>query len=120
MATHVIPSRRSLTLTFAPARTIRALTYGSEVAVADADGDGLDDVYVQQATTTWNPPGFVFLNRRTSWISVQAPSMAGRASDVEALALRGAGRPVDFVVLNGGGNLRGPVKVLRLTLTATP
>jgi FG-GAP-like repeat len=112
--------QRNLGTTFAPAHTIRALTYGSEVAVADADGDGLDDVYVQQAATSWNPPDFVFLNRRTSWISVQAPSMAGRASDVEALALRGAGRPVDFVVLNGSGNLRGPVKVLRLTLTTTP
>jgi hypothetical protein len=110
--------QRNLGTTFASARTIKSLTNGYEVAVGDADGDGLQDVYVLQSATTFNPPDFVLLNRTSSWVSVQAPSMTGIASDVEALALRGPGRPVDFVVLNGGGGLKGPVKVLRLNFSA--
>jgi hypothetical protein len=107
--------QRNLGTSFAPARTIKTLTYGYEIAVGDADGDGLLDIYVLQSATSWNPADFLLLNRQGSWVSIQGPSMTGIASDVEALSTRGAGRPVDFVVLNGGGGLKGPIKVVRLT-----
>lgn len=101
---------------FAGPRTIKQLTKGFDVVVGDADGDSLADVYVQQSATTWNPADFVLLNRKGSWISLQAPAMGGIASDVEALRLRSSGTAMDFVVLNGGRDLRGPTVVLRLVL----
>ena len=112
----VVQWQRNLGSSFGPPRAIRTLTHGWEVAVADADGDSLADVYVLQSAATWNPDDYLLLNHRGSWISVTAPSMDGEGSDVEPLALRAGGQPEDFVVLNGGRDRPGPVKVLRLAL----
>ena len=105
--------QRNLGSSFGSPRVIRSLSDGWEVAVADADGDSLQDVYVLQSAATWNPTDYLMLNRRGSWVSVPAPSMDGEGSDVEPLTLR-VDQLAHFVVLNGGRDLPGPVKVLQL------
>jgi FG-GAP-like repeat len=108
--------QRNLGGTFAPAHPITPVSHGWEVAVADADGDGLVDVYAQRSSSTLNPPDLLCLNRGGSWSVVTMPTMAGHGSDVEGLRLW-PGRPPVFVVLNGGYGAIGPVKVLQLIMT---
>jgi hypothetical protein len=105
--------QRNLGATFAPARTITSLTDGWSLAVGDADGDGSIDVYAQRSSETSNPPDLVCLNRAGSWSVVTMPVMSGHGTDVAALRLW-PNRPPVFVVLNGGWDTVGPVKVLRL------
>jgi hypothetical protein len=93
--------QRNLGGTFSPARVITPLSNGWEVAVADADGDRLVDVYAQRSSIASNPPDLLCLNRGGSWSIMTTPTMSGHGSDVEALRLW-TGRPPVFVVLNGG------------------
>jgi hypothetical protein len=108
--------QRNLGGTFGPERPITGLTDGWSVAVGDADGDGLVDVYAQRASSTSNPPDLLCLNRGGSWSVMTMPAMSGHGSDVEALRLW-PNRPPVFVVLNGGFGVAAPVRVLRLVRT---
>jgi hypothetical protein len=108
--------QRNLGATYASARVIASFSEGWEVVVGDADGDGLVDMYVQRSSRTSNPFDLLCLNRSGSWSIMTMPAMAGHGSDVEALRLW-PGRPPVFVVLNGGYDSVGPVKVLQLVET---
>jgi VCBS repeat protein len=108
--------QQNLGPTFDAPRTIGTFTDGVSAAVGDADGDGLVDVYALRSSQTSNPPDLLYLNRSGSWPVMTMPAMAGHGTDVAALRLW-PNRPPVFVVLNGGWDTAGPVKVLQLTRT---
>ncbi len=91
----------------------RKLTWGRSLAGGDADGDGLDDIYLVRANAGVNHLDVMLLNRGsgTSWSSLPIPQARGGNGD-RAYAIDHDGNGLDdFVVLNGN-NARGPVQLV--------
>lgn len=110
---------------FSPPRTILSVPPGAQgrsVAVGDADGDGLLDVYALVAgpTAATNPDDVLLLSTGPmSWSPTAVPSASGQGDEVTAVHSFGAQGPVRFLVQNGGNGgeagVGGPVQLIAVT-----
>ena len=93
------------------------LDAGRDVAIADADGDGLRDIYVVQAQNR-EVPDLLLLNRGdTRFASVRGlpDAVGGEGDTVQALPDYGGTRRAGFLVGNGRGGQDGPRQLVQLT-----
>jgi hypothetical protein len=106
--------RRTGTSSFAKAWSSPRTSGARSVAVADATGDGLPDIYV----TTWsqnnsipNPPDFLFVDTGGfSFTSATIPMATAGQGASAAVVLYGSSTA--FLVANGPSGWKGPIQVI--------
>jgi hypothetical protein len=104
--------------TFAPGPS-ESLQSGFKLASGDVNGDGMPDIYVEQANTSSNPnvDDRVFLNNGAGTgfvagsIAVPPPSKLGAAEDVTAVDYDNNGLS-DFLVQNGNATKPGTIQLI--------
>ncbi|MDX6593260.1 MAG: hypothetical protein QOJ13_2456 [Gaiellales bacterium] len=108
--------------TFAPPTMIRALTAGRDIAVADVDGNGTQDVYVLQGngqpgctTCATNHPDMLLMNTAGKLAPTAIPqTKLGSGDQAVAIDTDLDGRS-EVMVTNGANLKKGPVMLLRWT-----
>src|SRR5439155_9635795 len=107
--------------TFVPGPVVGGLLSGFKLAIGDANDDGWQDVYVEQADAGSNPNvgDVIFLNNGSGTgfaatsVPVPAPPALGDAEDVMPIDFNNDGY-MDFLVLNGNSTKPGSVQLIKL------
>jgi hypothetical protein len=95
----------------------RRLVDGAAVAAGDADGDGDQDLFVAQGSSTTQRPDLLLLNRGNGrgFRRLAVPGVAGGAAESVTAIDHDRNGLVDFLVLNGARSSHvGPVQLIAL------